>query len=42
MAKKKDGLFPEPKKTCQHKNKRRNEHMIVCNDCGATVGQAPH
>lgn len=44
MGKKKpgEGLFPPPPPPCQHKNKRRNEHQIVCNDCGATLGDAPH
>lgn len=42
MGKNKDGLFPEPKKPCQHKNTRQNEHVIVCTDCGAAVGNAPH
>lgn len=43
MGKNKDeGLFPEPDKPCQHTNTRQNEHQIVCNDCGAVVGDAPH
>lgn len=42
MAKKPEGLFPKPKPVCQHRNKRQNEHVIICNDCGATLGNAPH
>jgi hypothetical protein len=34
-----DGLFPEP---CKHTNTYQNEHQIICSDCGAVVGNAPH
>lgn len=37
-----DGLFEEPKRPCQHKNTRQNEHQIICNDCGTVVAEAPH
>lgn len=37
-----DGLFPEPPKPCKHENKRQTEHQIICNDCGAVLGDAPH
>lgn len=40
MAKRNDdGLFDEP---CRHRSVYRNEHEIICNDCGATVSRAPH
>lgn len=35
------GLFPKPK--CPpHENTYQNEHQIICSDCGAVVGNAPH
>lgn len=42
MAKDDGGLFPEPPRPCPHTSTHQNEHEIVCNDCGATVDQAPH